>query len=80
MILVTGATGNIGAELVKQLAATAEPLRVVTRTEGKVSHLNPPIERVIGDLHDLSVVRKALQGVERLFMLPVLFDDDHSAD
>jgi (4-alkanoyl-5-oxo-2,5-dihydrofuran-3-yl)methyl phosphate reductase len=80
MILVTGATGNIGTELVKQLAATGKPLRVVTRTEAKVSHLDPRIERVIGDLHDLSVVRKALQGVERLFMLPVLFDNNHSAD
>jgi uncharacterized protein YbjT (DUF2867 family) len=80
MILITGATGNIGAELVKQLAATAKPLRVVTRSEGKVSHLDPRIERVIGDLHDPSVVRKALQGVERLFMLPVLFDSNHSAD
>ena len=80
MILVTGATGNIGTELVKQLAATGKSLRVVTRTEAKVSHLDPRIERVIGDLHDLSVVRKALRGVERLFMLPVLFDNNHSAD
>jgi uncharacterized protein YbjT (DUF2867 family) len=80
MILVTGATGNIGTELVKQLAATGKPLRIVTRTEAKVSHLDPRIDRVVGDLHDLSVVRKALQGVERLFMLPILFDNNHSAD
>ena len=80
MILVTGATGNIGSELVKHLAATGKPLRVVTRSEAKVSHLDPRIERVIGDLHDVSVVRKALQGVERLFMLPVLFDNNHTAD
>ena len=80
MILVTGATGNIGAELVKQLAATGKPLRVVTRTKAKVSHLDARIERVIGDLHDLPVARKALQGVERLFMLPALFDNNHSAD
>ena len=80
MILITGATGNIGTELVKQLAATGKPLRVVTRAEAKVSHLDPQIERVIGDLHDLSVVRRALKGVDRLFMLPVLFDNNHSAD
>ena len=80
MILVTGATGNIGTELLKQLAATGQPLRVVTRSEAKVSHLDPRIERVIGDLHDLSIVRKALRGVERLFLLPVLFDNNHSAD
>jgi (4-alkanoyl-5-oxo-2,5-dihydrofuran-3-yl)methyl phosphate reductase len=80
MILVTGATGNIGAELVKQLAATAKPLRVVTRNETKVSHLDPRIERVIGDLHDPSVVRKAVQGVERIFLLPFLFDSDHAPE
>ena len=80
MILITGATGNIGSELVKQLVAKSSPLRVVSRDERKVFHLDPQIERVIGDLHEPSIVQQALQGVERLFMFSVLFDKDHEAD
>jgi uncharacterized protein YbjT (DUF2867 family) len=80
MILVTGATGNIGSELVKQLVAKGAPVRVITRDEKKVSHLDPGVERVIGDRHDPSVVRKAAQGADKVFMLAILFDKNHEAD
>jgi uncharacterized protein YbjT (DUF2867 family) len=80
MILVTGATGNIGTELVKQLLAKKCPVRVITRDEKKVSHLDPAVELVIGDRHDQSVVSQALQGADKLFLLPVLFDKSHEAD
>lgn len=33
MILITGATGNIGNELVTQLLAQGAPLRVITRDQ-----------------------------------------------
>jgi uncharacterized protein YbjT (DUF2867 family) len=80
MILLTGATGNIGTELVKLLVASGVPLRVVSRDEKKVAQLDSRIERIIGDLHEVSVVQRALQGVDKLFMIPVLFDPDHEAD
>ena len=80
MILVTGATGNIGSELVKQLVAKGTPVRVITRDEKKVSHLDPAVEWVIGDRHDPSVVRKAVQGADKVFMLAILFDKNHEAD
>ena len=47
MILVTGATGNIGTELVKQLRTEGARMRVITRDEIKVSHLDGSVERVI---------------------------------
>jgi uncharacterized protein YbjT (DUF2867 family) len=31
MLLVTGSTGNVGRELVNQLAARGEPVRAMTR-------------------------------------------------
>ncbi|WP_020124021.1 NAD-dependent epimerase/dehydratase family protein [Streptomyces canus] len=31
MILVTGATGHVGSELVRRLAAAGEPVRAMTR-------------------------------------------------
>jgi len=80
MILVTGATGNIGSELVKQLIAKSADVRVVTRDEKKVSHLNPAIEAVIGDRQDPTVIKKALQGADKVFLLPVLIDEKHEPD
>src|SRR5258707_14550602 len=80
MILVTGATGNIGSELVKQLIAKSADVRVVTRNEKKVSHLNPAIEAVIGDRQDPTVIKKALQGADKGFLLPGLIVEKHEAD
>ncbi|MBV8227499.1 MAG: NAD(P)H-binding protein [Verrucomicrobia bacterium] len=80
MILVTGATGNIGTELIKQLLSDGARMRVITRDEKKVSHLDPAVERVIGDRHDPSIVRQALQGADKVFLLPALLDKSHDAD
>jgi (4-alkanoyl-5-oxo-2,5-dihydrofuran-3-yl)methyl phosphate reductase len=80
MILVTGATGNIGSELVKLLVAKGLTVRVISRDEKKASHLDPAVQRVIGDRHDPSVVRKAAQGADKVFMLAVIFDKNHEAD
>ena len=33
MILVTGATGNVGGELVRALAGAGQPVRALTRAE-----------------------------------------------
>jgi (4-alkanoyl-5-oxo-2,5-dihydrofuran-3-yl)methyl phosphate reductase len=80
MILITGATGNIGTELVKNLVSKRIPIRVITRDEKKIAHLGPEVERVIGDRHDPSVVQRAIQNVEKVFVIAALFDDDHEAD
>jgi uncharacterized protein YbjT (DUF2867 family) len=80
MILVTGATGNIGSELVKLLVTKGEAVRVISRDEKKVSHLDPSVQRVIGDRHGPSIVRKAVQGADKVFMLAVVFDKNHEAD
>jgi (4-alkanoyl-5-oxo-2,5-dihydrofuran-3-yl)methyl phosphate reductase len=80
MILVTGATGNVGSELVKQLVAKGLPIRVITRDQQKISHLGSAVEAVIGDRHNSGVVKEALKGAQKVFLLPVLFDEDHEAD
>jgi uncharacterized protein YbjT (DUF2867 family) len=72
MILITGATGNIGRELVPLLVETGQPLRVLVRDERKVSHLEPCIERAIGDWDKPETLVSALAGVERVFL--VTFD------
>jgi uncharacterized protein YbjT (DUF2867 family) len=80
MILITGATGNVGRELVKQLSEKGVALRVVTRDESKVKHLDPSIERVIGDFGDETVADRAVQGVDRIFMFPLITEEDHRSN
>ena len=80
MILITGATGNIGTELVRRLVSKRTPIRIITRDQKKIAHLGPEVGRVIGDRHEPSVVQRALQEVEKVFVLSGPFDIDHEAD
>jgi uncharacterized protein YbjT (DUF2867 family) len=69
MILVTGATGTLGREVVNQLLAAAAPVRVLVRTPAKVSHLPAHVQRVQADLEVEETLRPALTGVERAFLV-----------
>src|ERR1051325_5064310 len=69
MILITGATGHIGKELIPLLKETGQPIRVFVRDEQKVAYLDPHIERVTGDLDDRASLVSALRGVEKVFLL-----------
>jgi uncharacterized protein YbjT (DUF2867 family) len=69
MILVTGATGNIGKELIPFLLESGHSLRVFVRKERKVAHLDACIERAVGDLDQPETLIPALQGVERIFLV-----------
>jgi (4-alkanoyl-5-oxo-2,5-dihydrofuran-3-yl)methyl phosphate reductase len=77
MILITGATGNVGSELVEQLSAIGESLRVVTRDKSKVANLDTNIECVIGDISDEATAERAVAGVDRIFMFPLITDESH---
>jgi uncharacterized protein YbjT (DUF2867 family) len=50
------------------------------RDERKIAHLGPEVRRVIGDRHEPAVVQRALQDVEKVFLLSGPFDIDHEAD
>lgn len=69
MLLVTGATGNVGAELARGLAAAGEPVRALSRS-GSAEGLPPGGEAVKGDLNEPVTVRDALDGVTALFLMP----------
>ncbi|CAN5832851.1 NAD(P)H-binding protein [soil metagenome] len=68
MILVTGATGNIGGKIVQQLLALKQPVRVFVRDESKIAHLGHQVERAVGDLEKVDTLEAALQGVDRMFL------------
>ncbi|MFE3226205.1 NAD(P)H-binding protein [Nocardia sp. NPDC059228] len=69
MILVTGATGNVGAELVQVLAGGAEAVRAVVRNPVKAG-LPAGVEPVAGDMTAPDTLAAALAGVRALFLLP----------
>jgi uncharacterized protein YbjT (DUF2867 family) len=70
MILVTGATGKIGGELVRQLSAKGVAVRALARDPAKAAALKAPgVEIVRGDLGELASLDAAMQGVERVFLL-----------
>ncbi|HMC09016.1 MAG TPA: NAD(P)H-binding protein [Actinomycetota bacterium] len=68
MILVTGATGHVGAELVVQLAARGEPVRGMTRRPAAVS-FPAGVEAVYGDFDDPASIDAAFAGVDRAFVM-----------
>lgn len=69
MILVTGATGHVGAELVPQLLEQGQKVRVFTRDARKVAHLGTRVEVATGDFDHPETLSAALQDVEKLYLM-----------
>ena len=70
MILVTGATGTVGRELVPQLLERGQVVRAMSRTPEKASALfGADVEVVRGDFDDRARLQAAIDGVERVFLL-----------
>jgi uncharacterized protein YbjT (DUF2867 family) len=70
MILITGATGNNGGELIRQLTAMGQRVRALVRNPAKAANLQGPnIELAAGDFDQPETLNAALQGVEKAFLL-----------
>jgi uncharacterized protein YbjT (DUF2867 family) len=69
MILVTGATGNIGAQLVRALAEAGEGVRALIRRDSDRAGLPADVEGVIGDLNRPETLAGALAGVRGVHLL-----------
>jgi dihydroflavonol-4-reductase len=66
--LVTGATGFIGANVVRALLAAGASVRVLTRRGSDRRNLTDlPVEMVYGDVRDINSLRPALQGCHTLY-------------
>lgn len=68
MILVTGATGHVGAEIVTQLATRQQPVRAMTR---RPEAMTAPagVEVVHGDCEDPAGLDAAFAGADRAFLM-----------
>ncbi|MFF8271809.1 NAD(P)H-binding protein [Streptomyces sp. NPDC016562] len=77
MILVAGATGNVGGEVVEALARAGEPVRALVRRPGgppagrpeETGHADT-VEQAVGDLNEPDSLVPALDGVRGVFLLP----------
>jgi uncharacterized protein YbjT (DUF2867 family) len=70
MILVIGATGTVGSEVVRQLVATGERPRALVRDPATArQRLGDQVEQVVGDLDRPETIAAALAGVDRVFLL-----------
>lgn len=69
MILVTGATGKVGREVVRQLLEAEVPVRALVRDGTRASALRVPgVEVVVGDLSKPESLPRAFAGVESVFL------------
>ena len=63
MIFVTGATGNVGRELVRALSEAGEPVRALIRRDEDRARLPAGAEGFVGDLNDAGSLAGALDRV-----------------
>jgi uncharacterized protein YbjT (DUF2867 family) len=74
-ILITGATGTVGRQVVDQLVKRGAAVRALVRDPAKVS-FPAGVDIMQGDLLDVAALRGALQGVSTLFLLNGVVADE----
>lgn len=79
MILVFGATGKTGSEIIKQLLARSASIRVLIRDADKAAYFKEKgIDVVIGDANDIAAVTLALTGITKVYL--VLANSQHQLE
>ncbi|MBL0105036.1 MAG: NAD-dependent epimerase/dehydratase family protein [Bacteroidetes bacterium] len=89
MILVTGATGMVGAQLIFDLTAGGQKVRAMCRSTSKMDVVNRifsadlsrlnNVEWVTGDVNDIFSIEDALEGVETVYHTAALISF-HASD
>lgn len=69
MILITGASGNVGKEVLKQIVASGAKVRAAFQTVGKAAAAPSGVEIITMDYNEPSTIQAALKGVERVFLV-----------
>ena len=69
MILITGASGNVGREVVKQALAVGLKIRATFQSPAVAAKAPAGLEGVIMDYAKPDTIRPALQGVEKIFLV-----------
>jgi uncharacterized protein YbjT (DUF2867 family) len=74
-ILVTGATGNVGRNVIDQLVRRGTDVRALVRNAGR-ANLPAGVALAQGDLLDVDALRAAMTGVSTLFLLNGVVADE----
>jgi len=69
MILITGASGNVGGEVLKQALAVGLKIRATFQSPDKAAKAPAGMEGVIMDYAKPETIRPALHGVEKIFLV-----------
>jgi uncharacterized protein YbjT (DUF2867 family) len=68
-VLVIGATGRVGGEVVAALLQRGADVRAFTRKQRKPGAFPDAVEIALGDLNDPVSIGEAVKGVDKLFLL-----------
>jgi len=67
-ILVTGATGNVGVNVVRELRARAATVRALVRDPRAAAAALGDVDLAVGDFDDPGPLRRALAGIDRVYL------------
>jgi NADH dehydrogenase len=79
VILLTGATGNVGSQVLRRLTARGERVRVLVRDPRRLGSERVRVQIALGDLSDPASFRNALRGVETVIHLAASIRDQPRA-
>ena len=68
-ILVTGGTGTVGSQVVRELLSRGAQVQVLTRDPAKGAKLPAGVKAVTGDLMKVETVRRVFKGVDGVFLI-----------
>ena len=74
-ILVTGATGRVGRQVVKQLLELNADVRVLVRNSSSAD-FPAQVEVVQGEMLDIGSLRQAFAGISTFFLLNAVAPDE----
>ena len=75
-VLVTGGTGMVGSEVVRELLARGAKVSVLTHDPAKAKGLPPGVQSVLGNLLDPATIRSAFTGMDGLFLLNAVSESE----
>jgi uncharacterized protein YbjT (DUF2867 family) len=75
LILLTGATGNVGSALLRRLIASGRPVRCLVRDPRRLGPERVRVQIALGDLANPASFRNALRGVDTVVHLAASIRD-----
>jgi NADH dehydrogenase len=79
LILLTGASGNVGSQVLRRLTARGERVRVLVRDPRRLGSERVRVQIALGDLSDPASFRNALRGVQTVVHLAATIRDQPRA-